>query len=65
MEHPFKVGDEIVKNAGEHLAGARFKVTNVYERDGRPLIAAVRWVKKTAKWSGNAYLYSPDRFTKV
>jgi hypothetical protein len=45
-----------------------WKVTTVYgyrETYGGNLYAAVRWIKKTQKWSGNAYLHTERRMVKV
>lgn len=54
----FKVGDEFT------VGKALWKVTTVYGQ--RPtyagnLYAAVRWIKKTQKWSGNAYLHTEPK----
>lgn len=43
-----------------------WKITTVYghrETYRGVVYAAVRWVKSTQKWSGNAYLVSEDRMT--
>jgi hypothetical protein len=58
----FQVGDEVI------IRKQLWKITTVY--GARPtyrgnLYAAVRWVKSTQKWSGNAYLHTePDMEAK-
>lgn len=61
-ETKFAIGDEFAK------CGQRWKVTTVYGQ--RPtyrgnLYAAVRWIKKTQKWSGNAYLHTEDKMESL
>lgn len=50
-------------------AEQRWQITGYYPADPdkhfRATYAARRWVKKNAKWSGNAYLIGTDRIVRV
>lgn len=51
----YAVGDELT------IRKQLWKITAVYgyrESYGSVVYAAVRWVKSTQKWSGNAYLHT-------
>ncbi len=63
MAQTFQIGD-IVEGISRGVKG-KYEITKVWSCDGVQYVNARRWVKSTAKWSGNSWTYSPEVFKLI